>query len=838
MNPRLHAFPLTLIISSLCSADPPLGEPIAVPTNQVLTPYGKRIDFPGRPVDVSLSPDGRTLAVLTEKEIVLIDRGSGKVAQRVPPPAGHGYCFAGIAFRGDRLYASSNEGKIHVLRAGPKGWAHEKPIPLEAAPVSIPGRFAFSGDGTRLYVPMNAQNEVWEVDPSERKVLRKFPVGVAPYAAIVAGDRLFVSNWGGRRPDKTAMAGPAGHVGTVRVDPVRHIASEGSVTAIDLKTGKPLGETVLGPHASGLALSPDGGRLYVACASADEVAVLDAATLAVAERIGVRPDARLLFGSAPNAVALSPDGTRLYVSNGTNNAVAVVDAAARPARVLGFVPVAWYPAGLLVDPARNEVVVANVKGIGPKDKRRERGWNSHDFLGAVSVFVPPGADDLAALTRRVLENNRLTEAMDALQPPRPDAPPRPVPERHGEPSVFEHVVYIIKENRTYDQVLGDMKEGDGDPALCNFGEAITPNQHALAREFVLLDRFFCSGTISADGHAWTDEAYAVDYLEKFFGGFLRSYPYDGGDALAYAPTGFLWDAALARKKTVRIYGEFMHAEIRWRDGRKASPTFKECLEDHRSGAGKISIRALPQIETIVPIHCPTSIGFPLKVTDQYRADQFLRELKEFETKGGFPNLSILMLPGDHTAGLVPGMPTPQNCVADNDLAVGRIAEALGASRFWPTTCLFVVEDDPQAGYDHVDGHRTVAQVISPYTRRGAVVHAPYNQTGMVRTIELILGLPPMNQIDASATPMRDCFQEKPDPRPYRARPSTVPPDKTNARLDEIDDPKQLKWVRKSMEQPLDEVDEADDDTLNRILWHATMGWRTRYPKEFAAKDED
>ncbi len=799
-----------------CSTTAPRDAGISVPCNQVLTPFGTQVDFPGRPTDLAFSPDGTTLAVLGHRAITILEAKTGAVRQRLDTHGPQGYSFCGLRFHGGKLYASNLSGRIDVLEPKDDGWKFADPIPLTPKQ-SGPGGIAFSSDGAKLYVAMNTKNELWEIDLATRTVARKIEVGTAPYAVLVSGPRAFVSNWGGRRPGANDPSGPAG-VGKVRVD-ARHIASEGSVSVLDLETGKLLREIVVGPHAAGLALASN--QVFVACANADRVDIIDLERLEVAGRLDVRPLERFPFGSSPNALAIC--GDKLLVSNGTNNAVAVVDLPSK--KVLGFVPTGWYPAGIAVQGDR--VAVANVKGIGSRDRRRAKGWNVHDFRGSVTIFELPGS--FQALTPKVLQNMRATEILSSLEPPRKEAKPRPVPERHGEPSVFEHVVYIIKENRTYDQILGDMKEGDGDPALCEFPEAITPNHHALARDFVLLDRFFCSGALSADGHQWTNEAYVTDYLEKFFGGWVRSYPYSGGDALAYAASGFLWDNALARGKSLRIFGEFVEAKIAFRDGSKRAPTYQECLEDYRSGANKIEIRAIPKIKTLEPYVCPTAIGFPLTVTDQHRADQFIRELEQ----GKLANLTMMLLPADHTAGTKAGLPTPRSCVADNDLALGRVVEAITKSPFWSKTCIFVVEDDPQAGFDHVDGHRTVSFVISPYTRRRAVVHSEYNQTSLVRTIELILGLPPMNQLDASATPMRDCFVDVADPSPYKARPAAVPIDERNARLEDIRDPDQRKWAEKSEMLALDDVDEADEDTLNRIVWHAMMGWRTPYPERHA-----
>jgi Phosphoesterase family len=438
-----------------------------------------------------------------------------------------------------------------------------------------------------------------------------------------------------------------------------------------------------------------------------------------------------------------------------------------------------------------------------------------------------------------LENNRLTEAVSALAPPRADAVPRPVPRRHGEPSTFKHVLYIIKENRTYDQVFGDIERGEGDADLCIFGREVTPNHHKLVDEFALLDNFYCSGVLSADGHQWTDEAFVTDYIEKGFGEFLRSYPFDGGDALAYASSGFLWDNALAHKKSLRIYGEFVAASVRWKEaGRAGAPNFLDCYRDFIDSTGLIDVRATATIKTIEPYLCPTAIGFPSIVPDVHRADQFINELKEFERQDSFPNLMIMLLPNDHTSGTAPGYPTPAASVADNDLALGRIVEAVSHSRFWAETCIFVVQDDPQNGFDHIDGHRTVALAISPHTRRGSLVSTNYNQTSMIRTIELILGLPPMNQFDASATPMFDCFADMPDLAPYVAVPNIIPLDQLNPPVASIQDPAQLHWARVSLEMPLDEVDEADEETLNRILWHAMRGRDDTYPAWAVLADGD
>jgi hypothetical protein len=368
-----------------------------------------------------------------------------------------------------------------------------------------------------------------------------------------------------------------------------------------------------------------------------------------------------------------------------------------------------------------------------------------------------------------------------------------------------------------------MKQGNGDTSLVLFGRETTPNHHKLAEEFVLLDNFYCSGVLSADGHQWTDEAYVTDYLEKSFGNFTRSYPYDGDDAMAYASSGFIWDNVLRNKLTFRNYGEFVSAEIL-----PKPVTFSAIYKDFQQGTKNISIRAKTNLDQLKPYTCPTFIGFPIYVSDVYRAAEFIKELNEYEKTGNLPNFMIMLLPADHTSGTRPGLPTPRAAVADNDLALGQIVEAISNSKFWKESCILVTEDDPQAGLDHVDGHRTVGLVISPYTKRKEVVSTYYSQISMVRTIENILGLPPMNQLDNSSEPMSDCFQDKPDFTPYKSVRNNISLDELNPPINQLSG-KKLSWAKKSLEQDLDDYDRIDEDVFNRIIWHSVKGYDRPYP---------
>jgi hypothetical protein len=401
-----------------------------------------------------------------------------------------------------------------------------------------------------------------------------------------------------------------------------------------------------------------------------------------------------------------------------------------------------------------------------------------------------------------------------------------VPERTGERSVFEHVVYVIKENRTYDQLFGDLPRGNRDPRLCVFGRAVTPNHHALAEEFALLDNFYCNGVLSADGHSWATEGNVTDHLEKSFGGFTRSYTF-GDDPLTYSASGFLWDNALQHGRTFRNYGEMDYAD-RKREVEKPEVWYRELLA---SPAGRRFTQSIG-VEKLRRYSCRDYPGWNLIIPDVLRAGVFAKELQAYERRGTWPNLMIVYLPNDHTSGTAPGLPTPRAQVADNDLALGRVVEAISHSRFWRKTCIFVTEDDPQDGFDHVDGHRSICLVISPYTRRGAVVSHFYNQTSVLHTMERMLGLPPMNQMDGMAPTMEACFTSTPDLRPYTCLPNRVPLDEINPPLAKLSG-RQRYWARKSQSLPLQRVDAADEDTLNRILWQARRGVDAPYPASLA-----
>ena len=811
---------------NLCVGVQPDGS-ILVPSNQFLRPAGFQVYLPGRPVDQALTTDEKYLVVKNKDDLDLIRLSDRKVIQSLAFEKS-GASFTGICLSqdGNTVYVTDAEDWICVAGFDKNRVMHWKEhIKLPAPAIGdapVPGGVALNDKGDKLYVTLSRNNSLGVVDLSDNSVT-EIAVGIAPFSVIYSpASKVYVSNWGGRRPE----AGESAYNSSgsrVLVDPGSGIANNGSVSVVDLIHNIQIKNIEVRLHPCGMVLSPDGRKLYVACANSDIISVISTDSDEVIDSISVHNQKDVLFGSSPVDLAISPDGKYLYVADGTENAICVIQTGT-PAKILGNIPTGWYPGSVLLNRTGEILYVANVKGIGSRNQLTDsRGFNSHDHLGSVSIIPLPDENELQKMTKTVYLNNSISGKHNESPFSSAGAKKVPVPVLPAQTSFFRHVVYIIKENRTYDQVFGDMSQGNGDTSLVEFGREVTPNHHLLAEKFVLLDNFYCSGVLSADGHQWTDEAYVTDYIEKSFGDFTRSYPYDGDDALAYASSGFIWDNALKHGLTFRDYGEFANAVI---EPEEAS--FTDIYQDFRNGTNKVRIMAKANLEQLTPYMCPSFIGFPNSVSDEYRAAEFIKELKEFERNDNFPNFIIMLLPNDHTSGTQPGMPTPKAAVSDNDLALGQIVEAISESKFWKETCILVTEDDPQAGLDHVDGHRTVGLVISPYTKRGEVISTYYSQINMVRTIENILGLPPMNQLDLSSEPMADCFTDKPDFEPYKSVKNNIPPDEVNPPLVSLAGD-QLYWAKKSMEQDLEEADRIDEDVFNRIIWHSVKGYDRPYP---------
>ena len=851
------------------------GDGLETPVNQRVTPAGIQVELPRiRPNAIALSPDGRILvtAGLTH-ELIVVDPATGNILQRVPFPAEVApeakpivegilnpdekaqLSFTGLTFSpdGSRIYLSNVNGDIKVFAVN----ADHQVAPLRTFSLpsvkaldrtgEIPAGIAVSADGRKIYVVGNLSNHLFELDAVTGAILATWEVGVAPFDVVLVKKKIYVSNWGGRQPDAASLTGPAGQGTKVRVDE-RSIASEGSVTVIDL-SGAGKTEIVTGLHACALALAPNKKFLVVANAGSDSVSVVDTRTDQIVETICARRNPADLFGAQPNALAFDKSGKKLFVCNGTQNAVAVFQFDPGQSQFLGLIPAGWFPGGIAYDSRAKKIYVANIKSIAGRTEKprpgygRGPGFNTHQYTGSLSLIPVPSKSDLQKFTRVVLDDIRYPLLAEAKLPPRDNQPAVPVPARVGEPSVFTHVIYIIKENRTYDQMLGDVGEGNGDAALCTFGERITPNGHKLVHDFCLLDNTYCCSILSADGHNWADSGIATDYVEREFAGWPRSYPaggfgLGGADAMAYSPAGFIWNDALAHGKTVADFGEFTTDTKKWKDPlNKKKIGFLDTYRDFVGGSNEIAYTCEPDIEALRPYMITNFVGFDLEVPDVWRAAQFIKDLKQFEAADNMPNLVIIWLPDDHTDGTKPGLPTPAAHVADNDLALGQIVEAVSHSKFWTNTCVFAIEDDPQNGWDHVSGYRTSAYMASAYTKRGAVVSTQYNQTSLLRTMELMLGLPPMNQMDATATPMFDCFTNVPDFTAYDAVTNNVPLDQINPPAKDVQDAQLRKDAVVSSKLPLDKEDQCPEDLFNHILWRAMKGSQTPYP-DWAVKVVD
>jgi hypothetical protein len=577
------------------------------------------------------------------------------------------------------------------------------------------------------------------------------------------------------------------------------------VSLIDLKTGA-TSHLEVGIHPTAIAVA--GRRAYVANAMSDSISEIDLERKQVARILPLRWRSLRLLGSMPNALAVR-DQT-LYVADGGDNAVAEVDLT--DGRVRGFRPAGFFPAAISLSHDGRWAYVLNTKGNGSVSKTTVgQPGNAHDFQGTVSVI------DLT----RDLEDQTALVARDNRWNASPGRPPLKV--YNGG---VRHVLYIIKENRTYDEVFGDLPEGNGDPALCSLGEKVMPNHRKIAREFTLFDNGYVSGTNSADGHAWATQCMANEYLEHFYVGYSRTYPDDGDDAMAFSNAGALWDAAARKGKSIRVYGEFCDNELA-RFEPKPSDWF-EVWADRKNQTHRFKMTADTTVAGLQPYINREVHYWPLFQSDQHRADVFIREYDEFSQRDAVPDLMILSLPCDHSEGTDPKYPTPRAMMADNDLALGRVVEAVSSSPQWMETCIFVIEDDAQSGPDHVDGHRTVFMVISPYTKRKFVDSQFYAQTSMIRSIEMMLSLDPMNRFDALANPITTCFTDTLDLAPFRSVANNVPLDERNptgAAMTGADG----FWLAKTEALDWSHIDGPDPYWLNRIIWYSIHKGARKYP---------
>ncbi len=587
--------------------------------------------------------------------------------------------------------------------------------------------------------------------------------------------------------------------------------NKAAVAVVDTASFKVVGTWPTQEHPNEMVLARKGKVLYVANANRNTVTVIDTEAGKPIETIGTAIDPKAPSGSTPNSLALSPDESMLFVANANTNNLAVVNVKQPGASApLGFIPVGWYPTSVRVARDGKTLYVTNGKGStskanrdGPRPGFPRAGGPTIEYIGGLfqgtlSVIPMPTAKQMATYSQTVYECSPLRRGDPVGVRGALPAAGHPIPAKVGDPSPIKYVVYIIKENRTYDQVFGDMPEGNGEPAICLFPEAVSPNHHALVREFVLLDNFYVESEVSADGHEWTMGAYASDFVERIWPVGYRGdrrvpYPSEGGEVLEVAKPagGYLWDKAAEKGVTYRSYGEFV------------------------SNAPTPSQPATTRVKALEGHFDPMFRGFDMDYPDAKRADRFLEELAGFEKSGEMPRLVILKLPNDHTSGTSVGKWTVTACVGDNDLALGRVVEGLSQSRFWKQMAIFVVEDDAQNGSDHVNAHRTVALAISPYIKRHSVNSTMYSTSSMLRTMELILGLEPMSQFDASARPMFASFTTLPDVAPYVHRPAGVDLNARNRR----DAP----MAKVSQRLNLEIEDRNDDILFNEIIWKAVKG---------------
>jgi YVTN family beta-propeller protein len=804
-----------------------------LPNQWSLRPAGQQIELDNNlPVNIALSPDGKYAAILhcgyKAHEVVIVDLAAQKTVDR----AKLGEAFYGLTFSrdGKKIYCGGASMEVVYLFDFSEGKLGErKNIRLRpVTEIGVPTGVAVDPAGKILYaadmwssrisrvtladksvtdIPLTSEAAPQKAVESNAKedfdtaaALKRARAlelaattdvnGLFPYTCVVDAkhDRLYVSLWGAA-----------------------------AVMVLDTKTNAVIARWPAGQHPCEMALTRDGKRLFVANANENTVTVLDTTTGRASETLWATLFPNSPPGATPNSLALSPDEKTLFVANANINAVAVFDVAdAAHGRSLGFIPTGWYPTSVRVTPDGKRLLVANGKGNlamanpdGPepvagrtKKEGSDKQYTGSMYDGTLSVVELPSAKNLEA------QMSAWTTTVLKCTPLRPDASvaaarpaDNPVPDKIGAASPIKHCIYIIKENRTYDQVFGDIAEGNGDSNLCIFPARVTPNLHQLVQQFVLLDNFYADAEVSASGHEWSMGAIASDFVEKTwplnYGHKKTKFPYpaEGVFAMATPKNGYLWNRAAEAGVSFRSYGEFVGA----------NPTETE--------------PAVTKNKSLIGHYDPWYHGFGLDYSDMKRADRFISELQRFEKKGDLPQLQIVRLGNDHTHGVTPGQRTPTAYVADNDASVGRVVDAVSHSIFWTNTAVFIIEDDAQNGSDHVDAHRTEALVVSPYTKRKAVDSTLYSTTSMLRTMELILGLQPMTQFDAAATPMFNSFQPQPDFAPYVALPPNVDLTETNTTL---------AWGAKEKFNFAKE-DANDDLKFNEVIWRSVKGSRQPMP---------
>ncbi len=821
---------------------------VQLPNGWKLNPAGKSVDVGDLPTNVQVHPTGQFAAVLhcgyKDHEVHILDLNTKarKIVCRVTVEQ----AFYGLAWSpdGKQVYASGGEFDIVHVWDFDKGLLHNhRKLDVGNVPGSkrtVPSGIVLDSTGKELFACALWADAVVRVplDNPDNKVVIPLNAGVSPKKE---GDQgAPPSPPDGRKEPTKEQPKPADDDGakpapnnsfpyTAVVEPggkrlFVSLWAKAGVAVIDLETNKVAGVWKTASHPTEMTIDAKRKVLYVSCANSTQVVAFDLATGTPVQTINAALYPVAPSGNTPNSLSLTPDGELLFVANADANNLAVFNVSdPKHVKPLGFIPTGWYPTSVRFNKLDKTLIVANGKGgvskanpSGPNPGLPRTGVNEYIgslFNGTVSFIPMPDDEQMAKFSKTAYACSPL----DKENAPRAEGIEKdnPIPKKVGDASPIKHVIYIVKENRTYDQVFGDMAarpkypKGNGEPNLCLFGEEVTPNHHKLADEFVLLDNIYVDGEVSADGHEWSMGAYATDFVEKMWPLSYRGspkktfgYPAEGAmDEVARPAGGYLWDRAAEAKVTYRSYGEWVENGAKKKDG-----TFEP---------GKATVKALEGHFD------PDFRSYDLDYTDVKRAERFISELKRFETAGEMPRLQIVRLPNDHTSGTRVGKPTPRAQVADNDLALGMVIEALSNSKFWKDTAVFVIEDDAQNGPDHVDAHRVTALVISPYCKKGSVDSTMYSTSSMLRTMELILGLKPMSQFDAAARPMYRSFTAKPDLTAYKA-------EKARIDVNELNKPGAV-GAATSAKLNLEKEDQADDLIFNEIIWKSVKGANSPMP---------
>ena len=873
---------------------------ILLATGQRVKPIGDRLLVNNdRILSSAISPNGRYLAALTWHQftgfLTIIDLKSGSVVQQVgtgsktDPVIGDGTVAADgplWSADGSTLWFPQTSDLVRFAVAADGTVSNPVTITLEqgnnnlttgnSTVPDLPSGMALSPDGSKLYVALNGVNKLGVIDTATNQLVQEIAVGNAPRQVVLVGNTAYVSNEGGRPARPGDFTNQTDGTNVV-ASKVTGAATTGTVSVVDLAGGTETTEIPVGLQPTAEYLAKD-GTLMVANSNDDSMSFVSTATNRVLQTVNVNPLPGSTVGSYPNAITM-PDAGHILVSIGRDNAIAVYgyNGPHQPARYLGLLPTDQYPVNVTLDQATGKIVVTNDKGIGSRGDQSTinkgpgtapapsavTGYNTYDDTGSITQFTMPTMAQLSGYTSQVFTDNGWNDLLASKPIRNSHAAPVAIPVHLGDPSTIKHVFVIVRENRTYDQVFGDIGKGNSDPALAQFGATVTPNAHSLANTFGLFDNFYDEGTLSADGHNWIVQADANDYIEKEFGAFYRSYPAQGGDALAYQRDGFLWNAAEAAGNTVKNFGEYDNFFTE----QSPKPSWSQYYQDSQILEGKASgplpvpessintYSDIPSLNTLNDTEFPP---FDLGIPDQYRTDVWMQDFAKDQQSGQAPNLQMIWMPDDHTAGIGSGDPNPVSEVADNDLAVGRIIDTISHSSFWKSSAVFVLEDDSQNGTDHVDGHRAPVLIASPYAQRGIVDDTFYTQLNLVKTIEQILGIAPMNQEDRAAQPMFDAFTNTPDFTPYTYQPNQVPlttgapgyaststaaPAAASASaVPASAQPVYRQWVVWSRQGRFNGShamqDWANPAQLNRLDWYTSHGWTTPYPGDKAVLTPD